>query len=135
MALFTWNNSYSVGVAEIDGQHQEIMRMINELNESMLKGKGKEAVGGILSKLINYTASHFGVEEKLMAKHGYPEYEEHKAKHDKMVGKVLALQKDVNAGKLTVSSEVMSFLQDWLNKHIMGTDKKYGPFLNGKGVQ
>jgi hemerythrin-like metal-binding protein len=70
-----------------------------------------------------------------MSQHGYPEYDEHKAKHDKMVDKVLALQKDVNANKLTVSSEVMKFLQDWLNKHIMGTDKKYAPFLQGKGVQ
>jgi hemerythrin len=52
-----------------------------------------------------------------------------------MVDKVLALQKDVNANKLTVSSEVMKFLQDWLNKHIMGTDKKYGPFLVGQGVK
>jgi hemerythrin len=26
----------------------------------------------------------------------------------------------------------MSFLKDWLIKHIMGTDKKYGPFLKEK---
>ena len=51
-----------------------------------------------------------------------------------MVGKVLALQKDVDSGKLTVSSEVMKFLQDWLNKHIKGTDMKYSPFLNEKGI-
>jgi hemerythrin len=135
MSLFTWNESYSVGINQIDRHHQEIMNMINELNEAMLHGKGREIVGGILKKLINYTASHFAYEEKLMSQHGYPEYDEHKAKHDKMVDKVLALQKDVNANKLTVSSEVMKFLQDWLNKHIMGTDKKYAPFLQGKGVQ
>ena len=28
-----------------------------------------------------------------------------------------------------------SFNKDWLDKHILGTDKKYGPFLNSKGVQ
>ena len=135
MALFTWNDSYSVGVREIDQQHEKIMKFINDLNGAMLEKKGREVVGKILKELINYTASHFAVEEKLMSQHGYPEYDEHKAKHDKMVDKVLALQKDVDANKLTVTSDVMKFLQDWLNKHIMGTDKKYGPFLNSKGVQ
>ncbi len=28
----------------------------------------------------------------------------------------------------------MAFLKDWLQDHIMGSDKKYAPFLNGKGV-
>lgn len=134
MALFTWNASYSVGISEIDQHHQQLMDMVNELNAAMLDKKGKEVVGGILGKLINYTAMHFAFEEKLMSEHGYPEYAEHKAKHDKMVGKVLSLQKDVDSKKLTVTADVMKFLQDWLNKHIMGTDKKYGPFLNEKGV-
>jgi hemerythrin len=28
----------------------------------------------------------------------------------------------------------MNFLKDWLSNHIMNSDKKYGPFLTGKGV-
>ena len=134
MALFTWNDSYSVGINEIDQHHQKIMSFINELNGAMLQKKGRDTVGGILRELINYTASHFAFEEKLLSQHEYPEYAEHKAKHDKMVGKVLALQKDVEANKLTISADVMKFLQDWLNKHIMGTDMKYSSFLNEKGV-
>jgi hemerythrin len=31
--------------------------------------------------------------------------------------------------------EVLNFLKGWLVKHIQGTDKKYGPFLNAKGVK
>jgi hemerythrin len=134
MALFTWNSSYSVGVATIDQQHQQLMTLINELNEAMLQGKGRQMVGDILGKLIRYTGTHFADEEKLLMDHDYPEYAEHKAKHTKMVGKVKPLQQDVDAGKMTVSADVMKFLQDWLDKHIKGTDMKYGPFLNAKGI-
>ncbi len=135
MALFTWDNSYSVGVADIDQQHQQLMNLVNDLNDAMLQGKGRQVVGEILSNLISYTAGHFAAEERLMQQHGYPEYTEHKAKHGKMVAKVKALQQDVDAGKLTVSGDVMKFLHDWLNKHIKGTDMKYKPFLNAKGVR
>ncbi|MCP4692450.1 MAG: hypothetical protein GY859_30680 [Desulfobacterales bacterium] len=30
--------------------------------------------------------------------------------------------------------QITNFLKDWLGKHIMQTDKAYGPFLNTKGV-
>jgi hemerythrin len=33
------------------------------------------------------------------------------------------------------SMEVMEFLKNWLNDHILGTDKKYGPHLASKGVK
>ena len=29
---------------------------------------------------------------------------------------------------------VLNFLRDWLVEHIQGEDKKYGPFLNAKGI-
>lgn len=135
MAVFTWKEEYSVNIREIDDQHKVLVGMVNELHEAMAKGKGKEVLGKILARLIDYTAKHFAVEEKMMLQHEYPEYQDHKAKHDKMAGKVLALQKEYQQGKLQLSIEVSTFLQDWLNKHILGTDKKYSPFLNAKGVQ
>ena len=100
----------------------------------MQSNKGKELMGTILMKLITYTRTHFNYEEELMAKHDYPGFEEHKAKHQKMTAKVLSLQNDYQAGKITLTMEVSKFLQDWLNKHIMGTDKQYSAHLNGCGV-
>jgi hemerythrin len=38
------------------------------------------------------------------------------------------------AGDATVAMELMDFLKDWLVNHINGTDRKYVPFLKGKGV-
>ncbi|MGV1100250.1 bacteriohemerythrin [Thiovibrio sp. JS02] len=134
MALITWKNDYSVNVKEIDEQHKQLINMINELHDAMLAKKGKDALMSVLTKLANYCVSHFALEEKLMSSHGYPEFAAHKDVHNKMTDKVKSLMADVQAGKTTISIEVMNFLKNWLDKHIMGTDKKYGPFLNSKGV-
>jgi len=130
-----WKEDYSVGVAEIDRQHKKLIDMINTLHQAMSQGKGKQVVDAVLADLVNYCATHFKAEEKLMADAGYPELENHREKHQKMTQKVLALQAEVKAGKKTITMEVMRFLEQWLDKHILGTDKKYGPYLNAKGIR
>jgi len=34
-----------------------------------------------------------------------------------------------------LSMDVMNFLKNWLSKHISDTDKKYGKYLNDKGLR
>ena len=135
MPLMSWVDTYSVGVAEIDQQHKKLIDLINQLDAAMGKGQGKQAVGKILGDLISYCSSHFATEEKFFDQYGYPDADAHKAKHQKMTEKVLSLQQDFQQGKITISHDVMGFLQKWLDKHILSTDKKYGPYLNSKGVK
>lgn len=135
MPLMSWKEDYNVGVADIDQQHKKLIDLINQLDSGMCKGQGKQVLGKILGDLINYCSSHFATEEKLFKQHEYPDADEHKAKHQKMTEKVLSLQKEFQLGKVTISHDVMDFLKKWLDKHILGTDKKYGPFLNSKGVK
>jgi len=42
---------------------------------------------------------------------------------------VLDVQKQMQAG-VVLSQSVMSFLKNWLETHIQGTDKKYGACLS-----
>ncbi|ADH86015.1 bacteriohemerythrin [Desulfurivibrio alkaliphilus] len=134
MAMFEWKDEYSVNVREIDEQHKQLVSMINELHEAMMQQRAKDVLSGLLNKLVSYCASHFATEERLMQTHGYPDYAAHKVKHEKMTAKVLALQNDLKAGKMNLTVEVSQFLKDWLDKHILGTDKKYAAHLNSKGV-
>lgn len=134
MSVFAWKEKYSVNIKTIDDQHKKLVNMVNEMHEAMRQGKGKDVLGPILDGLIGYTKSHFATEERLLEQNGYSDFEAHKEKHTKMTGKVLSLQKDYHNGKCQLSFDVSKFLQDWLNKHILGTDKKYSEFLNSKGV-
>ena len=37
-------------------------------------------------------------------------------------------------GKLSLPIEVIQFLKEWLLKHIVGSDKKYTPYMADKAV-
>jgi len=135
MATMTWKDAYSVGIASIDQQHKKLIDLINVLDGALQQGKSKEILDSLLADLVSYCATRFATEEKLMRENNYPDFQSHREKHRKMTAKVLALQKDVKQGKAMVSMEVMKFLQQWLDKHILGTDKKYSTFLTSRGVR
>jgi len=135
MALFQWDDSLSVNVAEIDGQHQKLVAMINNLNEAMKQGKGKDVLGPIVSELVSYAGSHFATEEAYFNKFKYPAAASHKIEHVNFVKKVTEFKSGFDSGKLPLTIEVMNFLKDWLKGHILGTDKKYVPFFNANGLK
>jgi len=134
MALITWSDSLSVKVKQFDDQHKKLVDMVNQLFDAMKSGKGNQVMGDILKQLIAYTQTHFAAEERLMKQYGYPDFEAHKKEHNALVIQVLDLQKQFQEGKAVLTQHVMTFLRDWLSKHIQGDDKKYGVFFNGKGV-
>lgn len=134
MALINWSENFSVNIKEIDEQHKKLISMVNELHEAMKGGKGKEALGSIFTGLIQYVGTHFAAEEKFMSLHAYPGFTAHKAEHIKLTQKALDLQKNFQQGAPVLTIEVMNFLKDWLQTHILETDKKYGKFLNSKGI-
>ncbi len=134
MAFFEWSDQLSVKVGKMDEQHKVLMSLINELHDAMKAGMGKEVTGKTLKRLSEYTKTHFADEEALMRQHGYSGLNEQKTEHAKLTQQVLDFDKDYNAGKITLTMEVMAFLKKWLNDHIGNTDKKYGPYLNSKGI-
>jgi len=132
--ILQWDQSLAVGIQEIDRQHQKLVQMICDLHEAMRTGKGKDQVEMILGELENYAVEHFGYEEKLMEQHKYPGYLNHHKEHVAFVDKVVAFGNDFRANRAALTTEVMNFLKNWLVGHIKGTDQKYSPFFNARGV-
>lgn len=134
MAFMDWRDSFSVGVSAMDAQHQKLVGLINLLADAMQAGKGNQVIGPVLTELVAYTQTHFTDEEQLMARHGYLELDTHKIEHRNLTHQVGDFEKQFSAGKIAVSIGLMNFLKDWLTHHIQGSDKRYGAFLNKRGV-
>ena len=132
--FMTWKDAWLTGIREVDTQHKQLVRLLNDLHQAMSPGQCKDALGTILGSLVSYTQVHFAAEERLLRKNGYPDFVSHKQEHDRLTAKVLQFQHDFNAGGIVLTYEILNFLRDWLQGHILGTDKKYAPFLQAKGV-
>ena len=129
-----WSDVLSVGIEEIDVQHQVLVGLVNEMHEAIRLHHSSEVVRGILNKLAEYTRIHFAVEESLMRILDYPDYEAHKSQHEGLIQAVQDLQEKVDSGKASVGFELMHFLKVWLTKHIIESDKEYSTFFLDSGA-
>jgi len=134
MAFMNWSDNFVVDIFEVDNQHKKLLGLVNQLFDAMSVGKGKEVLGKVLTELINYTVYHFSTEERLFKQCAYPEFETHKKEHDDLTKTATELKQSFDSGNKLITIDVMNFLKDWLNVHILQEDKKFGPFLHSKGV-
>jgi hemerythrin len=132
MEKFSWNNSLSVGVSEIDKDHQQLINLLNELIQSIDDEKGNDEVEIVLEELLGYTSWHFRHEERLMQTYDFDGFLEHKNEHTALIEQASGLQdKLINEG-VNITADVLDFLKDWLTKHILGTDMKLGQYLQSE---
>jgi len=135
MPLLQWNDNFSVGVAEIDAQHKNLVSYLNDLHFAMTQGKGNSILKSLLDRLVGYTQVHFATEEKYMKQWNYPGYVYHKGEHDAFVKRVAEFKTKFDTGQTALSIDILVFLKEWVFNHILGTDKKYGPFFNKNGLK
>jgi hemerythrin len=135
VALLTWIPQYSVNVREIDEQHKKLIGLINQMYDAMRAGKGRDVLGQVLAEIIEYTDCHFSAEERLFRQSAYPEDEEHCRIHEELTRKAREFQDAFDAGNTALCRDVMLFLSNWLNIHILEVDKTYKPYLAGEGVR
>jgi hemerythrin len=129
-----WTPELSVGVTEIDDQHKELIKRLNALGDAMMKGMGKDEIGRLLDFLGTYVVSHFGTEERHMARTNYPSLADHKAQHAALIADFTKFRSQFNdaGANLSLVLGLNAKLVDWLKTHICGTDKQLGAYLKTK---
>jgi hemerythrin-like metal-binding protein len=134
MAFMEWNEKLSTGIKEIDNQHKKLVEQINVLHSAMREGKAKEVLGKILDELKAYTKYHFSTEEKAFEKYNFLEKASHTKKHNDLIKQLDGIIDQYKAGSLTLSINLLDFLNKWISEHILKDDMKYAPVLRGKEI-
>ena len=129
-----WQEKFSVNIRVIDEQHKKFFEILGNLYDSLGEESNADSLNARVWELSLYAVVHFDTEELMMSEYSFPGYEDHKKEHALFKTQVAAFQKDLEAGKASLSMNMSSFLMGWLEHHILNVDQRYSLFLNGKGI-
>lgn len=128
-----WSPALSVGVPEVDAQHQELFRRAERLVHAIRGGGGGE-LGELLEYLGEYVDQHFSAEEALMVRAGYPGLAAHHAAHERfradLAEQSLACAREGATPALALG--LHNWLSDWLRSHVGGADVALGAWLRSR---
>lgn len=133
--MFHWDEKYSVGIQSIDNQHKEIFRILNKLLEAMKMGHGNDVTAQIIQELERYAVIHFQKEEFFFQRFNFQGSPEHITEHQNFIKKIALLKPDLKSGKITLSFELLNFLKDWIDHHILVVDKQYSECFRQNGLK
>ena len=124
--FFPWNNNFETGIHEVDDQHREIVRILNQLAEHLQGQSSIVEINKVFEELAAYADYHFKTEEKLWD----PIFDDdlwcvdHHKIHNSFLVEVLKIKEGENVKPLNeVIEDILKFLTNWLAHHILYSDK------------
>jgi hemerythrin-like metal-binding protein len=130
-----WQDEYSVGVKELDDQHQNLLNIIN----SLLTETGDEydaiKFSESISSLVHYAYVHFATEERYLSQMNYPDIKSHILDHVGFIMKTLELSLKANEGAKDSRLDLLRYLEKWYSLHVLGIDRLYISYLTADGTK
>jgi hemerythrin len=129
MAQFLWTEDLYTGNSMIDGDHRQLISLVNALFEAMQNSPDSDRMRAAMQALVAYTGAHFGREEEEMERVQYVASLAHKAEHATLLDQLGELAQRLDAGGKINIPAVSDFLSTWLRDHILTADIKLAAVL------
>lgn len=100
----------------------------------MKGGQGRTVAPGIARELMNYTATHFENEIRLLRQYNYPGVGGHEQEHNKLLREAKEQLDKIETGSIN-ALVLMSFLENWITNHVLKHDMAYRDHLIAQGAQ
>ena len=118
-----------VGHAELDQQHELLRKSFERFVDMALDAKQRDGAVASLRELLVQVGLHFGFEESLMTKSGYPEFDHHLRQHLSMMTELgLLLDRLEDSTDQGVVRQI-DFVVDWYQRHVDFSDRKFAIWL------
>ena len=130
----TWSDDYSLGIQAIDEQHKEFFAACHRLYDAIVNHQGEKMVEESVEFLWDYAYRHFQTEESFMAKHSYPDLDQHKQLHTEFLDVLNGLIDDLDSHgpSQELADRALKISQEWLLKHIIEEDTRYARYIKDK---
>lgn len=133
MQLIEWRDEFSTGFEEVDHEHRELIRLINQVHANLVGDRADPLIGAFLGEVHAKIAAHFALEEKVMQDERYAAYPEHKGEHEGLLGEIREIMDAYDAGGYVGAEEDLGDrLTVWFGRHFQTHDARFGRAVAGK---
>lgn len=124
MALVEWRDEFRTGISGIDHEHQELIASINSFYAALDSSVDKENLVDRLNDIYSAIYSHFVLEEKLMEKYNYDQYEQHRGNHVNLLDDIRDITDELEAGQFFDEQHLKEVLNNWFSVHFRTHDAR-----------
>ncbi len=124
MASLEWRDEYRTGIAGVDHEHETLIAQINAVLALIdRRGERRRVIDG-LGDIYGAISAHFALEERMMERHDYAEYAEHKADHDRLLDEIQDLTLSYESSEKLDRDAFKQSLADWFRAHFQSHDAR-----------
>ena len=124
MELIEWNENFATGISGIDHEHKELIASINAFALNLKQDSTKDELVDILNNIYATIHSHFMLEEKVMKKNAYDEYEYHRNEHAELLDDIRDLTIELESSPDFDPQQLTQKLTDWFLNHFKTHDAR-----------
>lgn len=128
--LIHWRDDFSLGIADVDHEHQELIALINELYGRIHGDPSVDEIAEFLGEVYTKIAAHFALEEKVMRESRYDQYAEHKADHERLLDEIADMIDRCELGELQKAEILGPLLDQWFSAHFKTRDARMHTMLS-----
>lgn len=126
MQLLAWKDEFKTGIPDIDYEHENLVKLINELHANTLIHADKRALDEVLGEILAQISAHFALEEKIMRDIRYADYQSHKAEHEDLLDGIRDIMEDVRKDPgFDYTKALEGRLNAWFGNHFRNADSKF----------
>ena len=130
MALIQWEDSYALGIPDVDHEHKALIDLINRLHAALGGAAGKEEIADFLADLHASVAAHFALEESVMRQCSYDQLASHKADHERLLDDIRDIMDDhMLEDRAGYEQALAERLRIWFEQHFRTADRRLHDML------
>ena len=134
MIEVAWNKKFEVGHERIDFEHKIFLNLIRDASRLPEVGVSRERVIRHLDEIVKYAVFHFTSEENIMFDVSYPDIENHKHEHARLIALFDERTHQYREGQIGLD-EVVAFLFEWFALHTTQVDTRLAGFIAGGTIE
>jgi hemerythrin len=132
-----WDNTFLLGIDEIDQQHKSIVEHFTKFSEAVQDGSAKDVLAEMATFLVEYAQLHFATEERYMVRYDYPRIEEQRSEHADFTRDAEELVKKIqdDGASRELSLALTGKMVRWVIQHVRNHDRDMVMFVKDRMTQ